>query len=33
MTHIVLQDLAWLAQANPLQRPYTLATHCLCTPP
>ncbi len=29
----LVQDLAWLAQANPLQKPYTLATHCLCMPP
>ena len=29
----VLQDLAWLVQANPSQRPYTLATHCLCASP
>lgn len=27
------QDLAWLAQANPLQRPFALAAHCLCMPP
>ena len=27
------QELAWLAQANPLQKPYTLAIHCLCAPP
>ena len=29
----VAQDLAWLAQANPQHRPYTLATHCLCAQP
>ena len=29
----VLQDLAWLLQTNPSQRPYTLATHCLCAQP
>ncbi len=29
----VAQDLAWLAQANPLGRPFALATHCLCTAP
>ena len=27
------QDLAWLAQANPLQRPFAVATHCLCSQP
>ncbi len=27
------QDLAWLAEANPLQRPFAVATHCLCLQP
>ena len=27
------QDLAWLAEANPLQRPFAVATHCLCLLP
>ena len=29
----VAQDLAWLVHANPQQKPYTLAAHCLCAPP